>query len=75
MNKKLIVFFIIALLLSFYLGFNLGVAVTIKSVADIAIRFVDRSLVEQAIFQYKNNIGACFPILNNGTYFFNDEGN
>ena len=45
------------------IGFYFGVETTIKSVAEIASRFVDidENLIKQAIYQYNNNIGNCFP--------------
>lgn len=62
--KTLIVVGIICLLIGGFIGFQLGAYVTLKSVVDIASRFIDAELVEKAIYQYKNNIGHCFAPLN-----------
>ena len=60
-NKKLIAIAIICLLIGGFIGFQLGAYVTINAVADVASRFIDRDLVTTAIYQYRNNIGRCFP--------------
>ena len=56
---------IILLLISFGLGFQTGVNVTINKGVDMAQRFLDieldRDLVEQAIFQYEQRMDGCFP--------------
>ena len=52
---------VILLIIGFGIGYLVGTFVTIKAVTEIASGFVDKELIEQAIFQYKNNIGQCFP--------------
>ena len=52
---------VILLIIGFGIGYLVGTSVTIKAVTEIASGFVDKELIEQAIFQYKNNIGQCFP--------------
>lgn len=47
----------------FAIGFILGSAVITKIVSEIARGFIDEELVKQAIFQYKNHIGTCYPPL------------
>lgn len=55
----------LALLVAFGVGLIIGIGLgsyfTIKAVADVASRFIDKELVEQAVFQYKNNIAQCYP--------------
>ena len=48
---------------AFIIGFSAGSYTIIKVVANIASGFIDidYALMEQAIFQYENNIGQCFP--------------
>ena len=62
--KIIIIFIILALLLGSMLGFAAGSYTTIKAVAGIGGSFIDEDLIKQAIFQYQNNIGACFPAKN-----------
>jgi hypothetical protein len=61
MEKKVIVFILIALIIGGLIGYELGVYTTIKAVANIAKGFLDEKMISDAIFQYKNNIADCFP--------------
>ena len=56
-----VIIVLILLALVYFVGFGMGAYSTAKVVAKIASGFVDPELVRQAIFQYKNNIGQCFP--------------
>ena len=49
------------LIIGLLLGYMTGVYVTIKSVVNMGSGFLDKELIEQAIYQYKNNIASCFP--------------
>ena len=59
-NKLAIILLIFGLLLGFYVG----TYVTIRTVASIASGFVDKEIVEQAIYQYEHHIKKCYPIQN-----------
>jgi len=76
MDKKAIAFIVICSLVMFTVGFYTGVSVTLNKVADMASRFIDidKSLIEQAIFQYENNIGKCYPSKQNAL-IYNNPGN
>lgn len=54
---------ILVIIISLLIGFVVGSYTTIIKVADMASRFidVDKDLVQQAIYQYQNNIGTCYP--------------
>ena len=43
------------------IGFPMGAYVTIKSVVEIGAGFIDKELVEQAIYNYDYKIKECFP--------------
>lgn len=47
----------------FIAGLIVGFNIVLDRFADIAARFikVDENIIKQALFQYKENIGACFP--------------
>lgn len=62
-HYKLIVLLVLLVLFVFIIGYLLGSYVTIKAVVKIAQGFVDidYTLVQQAIYQYQNNLGVCFP--------------
>ena len=55
-----IAFIILALLV----GYIAGSAITVKVFAKMASGFIDPELVEIANYQFKNNIGTCFPPIN-----------
>ncbi len=63
--RYIVVAAIILIILSFGIGFLWGVDTTIREGVKLARGFfnvsVDYSLVNQAIYQYKNQIGGCFP--------------
>lgn len=66
---------IIALvLIGVFIGYLIGTYVTIKAVVEIAGGFIDEEMVEKAVFQYKNHIGACYPNLLNAS-LYNNTGN
>jgi len=44
-----------------FVGFTAGTYVTIKSIANIAVGFVDVELVKQAVWMWENNIRENFP--------------
>ena len=60
----LIVFIIILLIGSFFMGFQAGVKTTISWGVKVASHFINFTINQQelsnAIYQYQNNIGACF---------------
>lgn len=60
-NKKQLSIFLILLFFVFIGGYIVGTYVTIKAVADITKGFIDKELIEYAIFQYKEQMGGCFP--------------
>lgn len=61
LNKGLIVLGIIIFLTGLFIGYMLGVYTTIKAFVEVGSKFItiDYHTVEQALFQYKNNIGSC----------------
>lgn len=59
-RQKIVISVILATLL-ILIGFVAGTYITIKTVAEVAGGFVDEDLVRQAIYQYQNNIGGCYP--------------
>ena len=61
-SKSPLLILIFIFIVGLILGFCIGVGTTIKAVADIASKFIDidYQMVHQAIFQYKNHIGACY---------------
>tara|TARA_R100001530_G_scaffold136358_2_gene116702 strand:+ start:7819 stop:8019 length:201 start_codon:yes stop_codon:yes gene_type:complete len=63
-DRKSILVGIITLILGFLIGLFIGFEIVINRVTDLASRFVeiDKHLVEQAIFQYENNVRGCFPV-------------
>lgn len=63
MNKEYILLIIVLLIIGLLIGYTAGTIITIKAVVAVASSFidVDYDLVQKAIFQYKNNIGKCFP--------------
>ena len=76
MEKKVIVI-AVAIVIAFLLGFYFGTAFVVERVIDVASRFVviNDSAIMQALFQYHNNIGGCYPsIFENASVFF-DTGN
>jgi len=76
MNKKLLAICLIVFIVGCFIGFVFGGYVTVKAVAHLASGFVDEDLVRQAIYQYKNNIGLCYPSLNiSDAYLYNFTGN
>ena len=64
MNKGIVLILIFGLVIGFIFGFMYGGYVTIKAVSDVASRFMDADLVEQAVGQYNDNLRRCYaPIL------------
>ncbi len=61
-TKQKVALLIITALGSFIIGMTLGSYLTLKAVSEVASRFMDPELVEQAITLYKNNIKNCFPL-------------
>lgn len=61
MNKTIVLIAVLALIIGFFAGYMSGSYVTIKAVANIASGFIEPQLVEQAIYQYNNHIGNCYP--------------
>lgn len=63
-TRGYLIIIIIALLIGGFIGFSIGVYTTIKSIVYVASGFIDidYDLVSKAIFQYKNNIGGCYPV-------------
>jgi hypothetical protein len=59
MNKY---YWVIIIAFALFFGYQLGVYITIKAVARIGRSFVDEELIRQAIYQFQNNIGECFPL-------------
>ena len=59
---KIIILIIVCIVIGAVIGYMLGVYTTVNTVAKIAKNFIDidEDLVYRAIFQYENNIGACF---------------
>lgn len=74
-DKILITIFILILVVVFFAGYMFGTYMTIKAVADIASRFMDRNLIEQALTQYKHNIGNCYPSIFENASLYMGEGN
>ena len=73
----------IALVVVFMVGYGFGFAhggdMVIDKVIDIGQRFIeieiDREAIDKALWQYDNEIAACYPIkIENGTYLLNDSG-
>jgi hypothetical protein len=63
-NLRTIIIFIGFSFLLFFLGYNLGIFVTIKGALKIVPLFIDGininyQMIERAIFSYKNQIGGC----------------
>ena len=75
MDKKIITIIVITLLIGFLLGFQLGTYITLKSVASMSMGFLDVNLLKSALFQYKNNIGTCYPSLIENASIYNIQGN
>ena len=72
MRKKIIAALLVCVLIGVFIGYMIGTAVTIKVVAHMASGFLDKKLIEQAIFQYKNHISSCYPSqLENASIFTN----
>jgi len=61
-RKKILASIMIGVLFGIIIGYMLGMYITIKGVVSVASNFieVDYQMVEQAITQYKNHIGACY---------------
>ena len=62
-KNKIIIFLTILIIISFFAGFSLGVSTTINTFVNMASGFIhiDKELIKIAFYQYKNNIGECFP--------------
>lgn len=60
-HKKMMVCLIIGLLIGFMIGVPTGSYITMKAVARVGSSFLDAELIQQAIYQYQNNIAGCFP--------------
>ena len=73
MNNKYIAITFILMLISFYLGFTAGSAYVIKTVAEISKGFINKDMIEKAIYRYKEHIG-CFIETENASIHIN-EGN
>ncbi len=63
------IIFILALIISYGLGFSAGVKTTINEAVDIGIILlerqkinitIDEEMIKFGIWQYENNIGGCF---------------
>lgn len=61
MRSRYIVIICIIVIAAFWLGSMFGTYVTIKAVADVAKGFMDESMIRDALYLYRDNIGACFP--------------
>ena len=74
-KSKLIALAMLIGIVFFFIGFYVGSYSTAKVVAKLASGFidVDEQLVYDAIFKYKNNIGLCFPPLNNSNAYIYDN--
>ena len=61
--KTIIIVGIICLIVGLLIGFASGSYITLKAVVKVASGFIniDMEKVNAAIYQYENNIGACFP--------------
>ena len=57
----LIISFVLGMIIGFYMGANMVIHEGIKIAKGFVNISVDDKLIEQAIWQYKNNIGTCFP--------------
>ena len=62
-TKHKIALLIVVALGFFVLGYMTGVYTTVKAVAKMASGFIDPRLVEQAYWQFRNNVAACYPPL------------
>ena len=60
-TKKMIVYTIIILLIGIFVGTLIGTAITIKSIAEIGSGFLDKELIENALYQYNNQLKGCYP--------------
>lgn len=60
-RKKYVVLIIVITLIGFVLGYLAGAYMTLKAVARATSGFLDIELLEQAIWQYENHVGACYP--------------
>ena len=62
-TRTIIIAAVILIITALIVGLFVGSYITVKSIARIAAGFlkIDYKLVEQAIFQYENQIGNCFP--------------
>lgn len=61
-HKKMVACLIIGILLGVLSGIPVGSYITVKAVAEVGAHFLDAEIVEQAIWQYKNNIAGCYPL-------------
>ncbi len=62
------------LIAAFLIGYSIGTYTTIKVIADIASGFLSEDLIKAAIFQYKNNIGQCYPSIFENASLHNSTG-
>ena len=63
-DKKIYIIFGILLILALYVGFTIGVSVTLREVAEVASGFIDPELIEEAVYRYKNHIKNAYPMPN-----------
>ena len=63
LSKGIIILLILALLISYGVGFIMGGYAVIKVGVHLASGFVDldEKLVADAIYHYANQIGGCYP--------------
>lgn len=61
--NKIVLLLLAGLVIGFIIGLGIGIEITINKVAKIASGFIDidENLIRNAIFQYENNIGSCYP--------------
>lgn len=74
-NSKEIKVIIVSLIIGFLIGFIVGEAVILKSIAIMSFGFLDAAKITKALYQYKNNIGNCYPSIFTNASIFNNTGN
>ena len=76
-NKRLIIFSFVFLILGILIGYSWGATQSLNWCVKVGLKFVDIDIDEQmlktALYQYKNHIGGC--LFTQNASIFNDSWN
>jgi len=82
MNKGIIIIIIISLLIGYSVGFTYGSITSLNWAANKAMHFLELKGIEiefdsdeiaWGLYQFKNNINACYPDIKNASIYANER--